>query len=199
MKSKTFLFLMLGLVSSVTIGVQEWTKLSVQAQTELPGFEAQSSAPPLPSPPTVRKSRVAYANYKGKSINLTSSWEGAKACVVESAKINCFDSYAQANSFTRSSDSLQTNSLSASACGTWTYVYQYTNFRGRRLQFRDSGYWQDYATYGFRNRQSSWSNPRCKGVWLYDIGTGQYYYEGPNARSASMGAWDNRADYIYLY
>jgi hypothetical protein len=153
--------------------------------------------------PSVSLSQTTYANYKGRLINLTQSWEGAKACVVASGKINCFDSYAEADRFTGSSAPAQTNTAKPAACGgIWTYVYEHADFnekkQGRRLQFSDKGYWQDYDKYGFRNKQSSWKNPRCSRVFLYDSGTRQQYTEGSNASSRNMGSWNDRADYIWL-
>jgi hypothetical protein len=152
--------------------------------------------------PTVSLSQTAYGNYKGRLINLTQSWEGAKACVVASGRVNCFDSYAEADKFTGSSDRAQAGTPTTASCtpNGYTYVYEDADFRGRRLQFRDNGYWQGYDTYGFRNKQSSWSNPRCYSVWLKDIDTNpdSYYIEGANSSSRNMGSWNNRADEIYL-
>jgi hypothetical protein len=150
--------------------------------------------------PTVSLSQTAYANYKGRLINLTHSWEGAKACVVASGRVNCFDSYAEADKFTGFSAPVEVNSSTTASCSSngWTYVYDGKNFTGRRLQFRDSGNWQSYYNYNFQNRQESWKNPRCRPVTLYDDATGLTYTEGANAEDRDMGSWNNRADYIKL-
>jgi hypothetical protein len=151
--------------------------------------------------PSVSLSQTAYANYKGRSINLTQSWEGAKACVVASGKINCFDSYTEADRFTGSSAPAQANTPRIASCSRngWTYVYDGRNFTGRRLQFSDSGKWQSYYTYGFQNKQESWNNPRCGRVYLYDDATGlPYYIEDANTKSQDMGSWNNRADHIWI-
>lgn len=204
MRRNTFLFLALGLVSSVTMGVQGWTELSVKAQTELPVLNAQlPKAPATPAPPAVlgvRKQEVMYGNYKGRRINLNQNWEGAWACVVGSTKTTCFDSYAEADSFASSLVPANSrSSASAAACGTWAYVYEHAYAGGRRLQYQDSGYWQRYPS-TFRNKQSSWHNTRCSGISFYDD-EGRVQYNGlPNYYNGYIGnLWNDRMDQIHLW
>lgn len=78
--------------------------------------------------------------------------------------------------------------------------YQYSNWGGRKLSFKDCGYTQYFADYGFRNEASSWVNTTNNTVRVYDYASGAdilLWREEPDAKSSYVGSGANdRADYF---
>ncbi|MEV0636330.1 peptidase inhibitor family I36 protein [Streptomyces sp. NPDC050619] len=85
----------------------------------------------------------------------------------------------------------------------WYCFFQYADFGGRMLQFRDCGGNQSLTDYGFGNRTTSWVNNTQHTVEVYDKDAEPFvtlWREAANSRSSSVGdATDNRADFFYTY
>lgn len=82
----------------------------------------------------------------------------------------------------------------------WYCFYQYKNFEGRRLSFRDCGGTQFLTDYGFGNQTSSWRNTTTHLVIVYDQDTNPYerlWREPAYGASSDVGAAaDNRAEFF---
>ncbi|MCM2390632.1 peptidase inhibitor family I36 protein [Streptomyces albipurpureus] len=96
----------------------------------------------------------------------------------------------------------------------WYCFYQYTNFGGRRLQFKDAHSHETpvfFSDYGFENKTSSWSNKGGKNIYVYnrsvtgsdwscrpDQGGHWLWTENDHTRSSNVGTTnDNKADCFY--
>lgn len=86
----------------------------------------------------------------------------------------------------------------------WACFYEHRDFNqgpndqnGRRLQFRQCGFWQHFSTYAFNNQTSSWANTLNNWIGVNDDEpvTIQLWSEPPHSRSAYVGdAANDRAD-----
>ena len=89
---------------------------------------------------------------------------------------------------------------SSGSCGSWLSLSDGTYDTGRTLRFRDRGYVQDLANYGFAYATSSYTTGGCS-VTMYDGGWSVY----PGNTSAWTDAnwmqwgWDNRVRRIYIH
>lgn len=151
-----------------------------------------------------------YANYKGKTIDLSVDWEGAQACAVLEASIECYDSQAELESAlgSGSETSAATSSLDTvtSYClgnsTLWLTLYDDTSFGGRSLNFRDAGIWQNLSAYTFDNSMASWvNNTYCDALAAWDAnGGGSWLTMTARSSSANVGStWNNNASSIYIY
>lgn len=84
----------------------------------------------------------------------------------------------------------------------WFCFYQFKNYNGRRLQFRDCGT-QRFSRWGFANKTSSWVNTTGKTVVVYDWPPKKplmfLWTERPRTKAASVGMNDNKADIFTAY
>jgi hypothetical protein len=81
----------------------------------------------------------------------------------------------------------------------WTCLYEAPGWRNRRVQFKDCGYVQDLADYGFANQASSWVNTRYDVTRVYDGGFRLLWTEEPRSLSYYVGNdKGDRARYIRL-
>ncbi|GAA4227816.1 hypothetical protein GCM10022254_16420 [Actinomadura meridiana] len=94
----------------------------------------------------------------------------------------------------------------AGVCATGAYCfYQDTNYRGRKLTFRDcanNGLWQYLTDYGFGNKTSSWQNFTKHTVVVYDQNAtppAPLWNETPGGESVNVGGEDNKADGFQTY
>jgi hypothetical protein len=85
----------------------------------------------------------------------------------------------------------------------WSCVYNQTNWNGTRLEFKDTGYYQDLYAYGGTNWVTlSWSNRASHRTWLnqyanHNNSGASLCMTGGGAGSNSFGPWS--ADrWIYL-
>ncbi|MFG3199873.1 peptidase inhibitor family I36 protein [Streptomyces sp. NPDC048208] len=113
--------------------------------------------------------------------------------------------------------------VSDSSCPTVTFgndfycFYQYSNYKGRRLQF-SAAYSMQYAVmfdaYGFENKTSSWTNKGAKEIYVGGrTVTGSNYScnhyvddkrpvlweENEHSHSPSLGSLDNKADCFWAW
>ncbi|MFC6884240.1 MULTISPECIES: peptidase inhibitor family I36 protein [Actinomadura] len=89
----------------------------------------------------------------------------------------------------------------ATPCPTgWYCFYQYKNFGGRMLQFRDCGGTQYFTDYGFKGKTTSWRNTTGHLVITYEQDTDPIrllWRELARSESSFVGeGQDNRADYF---
>jgi len=156
------------------------------------------------------------ASYHGRAIDLSKGWAGAQICEVwTKTDVRCYASQAEmraAHAKILAAGGIQgpytVRDLHGCPGGItkfeWVCIYQYTNWGGRRLQFKDPGYWQDLNTYGFADRMSSWAKTRAPGFKIQDYrstGNIQYVFGTCGAASAPVmpSGWDNIANAIYVY
>lgn len=151
------------------------------------------------------------AVFKDRTIRLGKSWEGAQACSVSSASdIRCFASAAEMAAATgsKAGSTPQGREASVSAASDdcngipyyWLYLYDYSYYGGRILQFNDVNLWQNLGDYGFDNRTSSWWNDTDCYAYLADGAWGSGALMGmPSVTwQGSMGWWANRASAVYI-
>ncbi|WP_433227373.1 peptidase inhibitor family I36 protein [Actinomadura formosensis] len=85
----------------------------------------------------------------------------------------------------------------------WYCFYQYKDWGGRRLQFKDCGSNQSLTDYGFGNLTTSWHNNSKNTVEVYDKSVDPFetlWRELPHSHSQFVGTLaDNRADFFYAY
>jgi Peptidase inhibitor family I36 len=79
-------------------------------------------------------------------------------------------------------------------------LWQYEDYTGRMLKFKETGKNQNLSNWGFVNKTSSWRNRRSHRAWLYDYadGRGWNLCMDHGSVSSSMGSRDNDAESIYL-
>ncbi|RAY15407.1 hypothetical protein DPM19_11990 [Actinomadura craniellae] len=92
----------------------------------------------------------------------------------------------------------------AATCpGGWYCFFQYSNYRGRMLQFQDCGGDQFLGDYGFRNYTTSWQNHTGHTVEVFDEDVQPWkllWTEHPTTEAVSVGTEaDNRADFFTTY
>jgi hypothetical protein len=158
-------------------------------------------------------SQGVIASYHGRAIDLSRGWSGAQICEVwTKTDVRCYATQAEmraahskipaASGVTAQAD---LHGCPGSLFGPeWVCLYEFTSWGGRRLQFKDPGYWQNLDDYGFRDQASSWAKTRAPGFKLGDYrGGARYEYIfaicGAASAAAMPSGWDNVADQIYLY
>jgi hypothetical protein len=161
-------------------------------------------------------SRGAIATYHGRAIDLSKGWAGAQICEVwTKTDVRCYATQQEmraAHAKILAASGVQgpygTQDLKGCPGGPfeyeWVCLYEYTNWGGRRLQFKDPDIWQDLNTWGFADKASSWAKTRNPGFKLLDYRTGTdavYYFRicGPASAAAMPAGWDNIANSIWVY
>lgn len=160
----------------------------------------------------------AIATYHGRTIDLSHGWSGAQICEVwTKTDVRCYANQTEMRA--AHSKLLAASGVTAQAqqflydlhgcpggLTSYEYVclYEYTYWGGRRLQFKDPGYWQNLWDYGFRDQASSWAKTRNPGFKLGDYRGGvrsEYVFAICGAASAATMpyGWDNVADQIFVY
>jgi hypothetical protein len=155
------------------------------------------------------------ATYHGQAIDLSKGWSGARICEVwTKADVRCYASQAEMRAAHAKilaasgwKGPYQPRDLKGCPGGItkfeWVCLYEFRNFGGRRLQFKDPGYWQDLNTWGFRDKTSSWAKTRNPGFKIGDFtGVGEQYVFGicgAAAAAAMPAGWDNITTHVYVY
>jgi hypothetical protein len=156
------------------------------------------------------------ATYHGQAIDLSKGWSGARICEVwTKADVRCYASQAEMRAAHAKilaasgwKGPYQPRDLKGCPGGItkfeWVCLYEFRNFGGRRLQFKDPDYWQNLNTYGFVDQASSWAKTRNPGFKLLDYrssGNIQYVFGICGAASAASmpSGWDNIANAIWVY
>ncbi|ONI92950.1 hypothetical protein ALI22I_00960 [Saccharothrix sp. ALI-22-I] len=76
-------------------------------------------------------------------------------------------------------------------------LWEHANFEGRRLVFRDEGYWQNLEDWAFNDQTSSYWNRRDDDAAFQWANSAKVCIES-GSRSASMGVANDRLWKIYL-
>jgi hypothetical protein len=159
-------------------------------------------------------SHGAIATYHGRAIDLSKGWSGAQICEVwTSTDVRCYATQQEmraahakilAASGVQGPYGVQDLKGCPSSPYRWTCLYEFTNWGGRRLQFKDPGYWQFLNDYGFANKASSWAKTRNPGFKIADYAAAEieYFYFricGVSSAGAMPAGWNNITEAIYLY
>lgn len=166
---------------------------------------------------------TSKASFDKQVIDLSKSWGGAKACTVWGPnEVHCYASYKEdlAAEFRRGNPKLTqsqalemataiemvTPQASSHNCPNgffdykWVCLYEHSNWDGRRLRFRQAGFWQYLSTYGFHNQTSSWADTLShRGFDLWDFNGGRRLVLSPGSSSVMPPNWNDAADVIYIY
>lgn len=148
--------------------------------------------------------------FEGEVIDLGGGWGEAQACLIwrQEEVAECFRSQAEMDA--RASEverrpataDATTVSMAVTSCSGWLYLYDGPASTGAVAQFRDRGYWQNLATWGFSDRTESYRIGPCSASFA-DGTSGSGLYPGPTTAyvySASMYAgWDNRVSSIIIW
>ncbi|WP_030609678.1 peptidase inhibitor family I36 protein [Streptomyces sclerotialus] len=76
-------------------------------------------------------------------------------------------------------------------------LWQDSDFRGRRLVFRDTGYWQYLNRYGFSHSVSSYWNRRGDDAAFLSHSGRKICIDG-SERNGRMGGWNDQVKAVYL-
>lgn len=175
-----------------------------------------------------RARHAPAASFEGRAIDLTRGWGDARTCVVwdQDGETTCFrteqaadaavarrdraaaraamvDATTTAPSLVATSPRDRWSDLPrvqlTSTCSGWLTLYEHSGYAGRSLWFRDRGYYQDLAAWGFANQTSSFRVGPC-GATFRDGGWSSYPgWTGPSASSPSMLAgWNDRVRYLRI-
>jgi hypothetical protein len=141
------------------------------------------------------------ATYRERTIDLGSSWEGARICaVVAGDDVRCFDTDQEMASAGLAGGVGVVSAHDAADCPSgWFCLWSGQGFGGaRRLQFRERFQCQSLAPYGFANQARSYWNRTQSNVGMYDLTTcrSRLRLVGPNASSAAI-APSTSAIYIF--
>lgn len=134
-----------------------------------------------------------------------------QACAVLSlTETRCYDSEAEMEAATAllalepsSGDSLSSTSVTycAGRSDLWLYLYEFSNFGGRVLKFRDADIWQDLTAWGFNDQMTSYRNTTLCTVYIAEHigGGGSWLVVNALTNSTYVGSWwDNRASSFYI-
>lgn len=99
-------------------------------------------------------------------------------------------------------DPLASNTRGCPRWGDWYCFYEYRNFGGRMLQFRDcknAGLRQDFRDYAFNQSTSSWVNTATRVINVFNYSS-LLWTEGKYTQAKYVGAAnDNKAVYFDAY
>ncbi|MFG2294047.1 peptidase inhibitor family I36 protein [Streptomyces sp. NPDC048603] len=172
----------------------------------------------------IAKSKPVVGTYKGKRINLSQDWQGAKVCAETSkGEVKCFDNQREADKALAAENTALAKRAAGRAgsgriampaasedCGSgWVCIWEHNNYSGRRLQWSAKGT-KNLADWGFRDKASSGCVSRLVGgANLVDFRTGQpdpemfmgvgSCYDFTRAGYVYGGSWNDKADAIHLW
>jgi|GEM_PF-644253 len=170
---------------------------------------ARGDAPP-------RWGAATPAKYGDRVIDLTSGWEGARACVVWPGVLDqpeCFDAEAEMNRRIAELEAEMSASVGSSgggiaattgaSCASYLRLYDGTWYTGAVLYLRGRGQWFNLADYGFDQRTSSYVIGACS-AWFADWrnGGGSWYptslTEAYDTAPSMLSGWDNDVSSVYI-
>jgi len=146
----------------------------------------------------VAKSPQSLALYNGRIIDLSVSWEGAKACRIGDILNTCFDSEAEMDRAIVSA--LLTSPISIlSTCATPVKLYDGTSFGGSMISVSQRLTWIDLSTVGFSAVTSSYKIGACNSTFR---DAGLVTYPGSTVAGASatsmVAGWNNRVTGVFI-
>lgn len=175
------------------------------------------ASPAIASPSSQAPRETSLASFQGRTIDLSKSWEGAKACAVLSrTEVRC---YASREEEKADLASLATSTSASRGAGgpigtldwngcdeEWLCIYEHASFGGRKLSFNDE-YWHDLDNWGFVDMTSSFTNNQggreilggCSGTDSGTLGdgAGNNYNMTDCTASANLGTYNDRAEDIF--
>lgn len=188
----------------------------LMAVTALPAVAASESHD--------RRNGAGQARFEGRTIDLKRGWGDAHACVVwtQDGDADCYRTEQAARAAVERHDRAEARTaaatwsmassldrramddpgpwaLFASQCGDWLTLYEHSGYTGRTLRFKDRGYYQDLADWGFANQTSSYRVGGCSATFR-DAGWDLYPgWTGPYASASSMSSgWNDRVRYLRI-
>lgn len=145
--------------------------------------------------PATATAATGNAVHGATSLDLARDWGTAGACLVHAGEtiVRCFDDEAAMDAH------VATLPMAATACSSWTKLYEDRWFGGRVLQFRDRGHWQDLAPYGFSDRTSSWRVGGCPATLAKGSGgSGSWLHQAPHVGANAPSSWDDTISSLML-
>jgi hypothetical protein len=151
----------------------------------------------------------SYAKYRGRTIDLSKSWEGAEACWIGDSGNECYDTYDQMlkdhpdlerPAGAQSGDAARSGEAAILAsCSTAVQLFDGSGFGGASLALATQNAWLNLSTWNFANRTSSYAVGGCSSTFA-DAGSN---YPGPTGAGASassmLSGWNNRLTRIWIY
>jgi hypothetical protein len=164
-----------------------------------------------------RRAMPGQASFEGRQIDLTRGWGDAQACVVwtRDGDTECFRTDAAADAAVDRRARIQRLATAvrsggptvdlaprvqvATSCADWLHLYEHVGFGGRSLRFRDRGFTQDLASWGFAGQTSSFRVGGCPATFR-DAGWAEYPgASGADASAWSMASgWNDRVRYLRI-
>ena len=155
-------------------------------------------APQMTSATPLAKSPKSLALYNGRIIDLSVSWEGAKACRIGEVANFCYDSEQEMDRAIV--QGLVSSPLSIlSDCGTDLKLYDGTSYGGAVVALSQRLTWISLSGYGFSAITSSYKVGSCNSSFrdasliTYPGSTGA----GASATSMVAG-WNNRVTSVFI-
>lgn len=115
------------------------------------------------------------ATYEGRTIDLGRGWQGAQACAAWSdTDIRCYRSVEDMIEDEGGGGNGDVGSQAKSDCPSgwfsneWFCLFEFSNWQGRMLKFKDPNYCQYLYQYGFNNQAGSYANTLADSVAVYD-------------------------------
>jgi hypothetical protein len=135
------------------------------------------------------------ASYNGRTLDLSKSWEDARACNVTASGTNC---YATEPAMDAAIASAPPTRLAAGTCSTALRLYDGTSFTGLVTSISTTGSSVALSNFGFANRTSSYRVGACSATFK----AGSSVYPGITAANVSSGSmlagWDNRITTVQM-
>lgn len=148
------------------------------------------------------------ADYNGREIDLSESWEGARACMVApdlAAKAQCFDSEMAMNiEIGRLEKAKGPSNARSYTCSSSLRLYKNTSYSGTTLYLTSRGYWLNLSGFGFNQTTSSYKVGACSSIFADYNNGGGGWYPTPYTKKwkiswTMLSGWDNDVSSVYQY
>ncbi len=143
------------------------------------------------------------ADFEGRRIDLSSTWQQARACIVmlQAKLVECFRSLADAEA--RVAKIPPQAAAYPYTCSSPLRLFEHNTYGGRQLLFFDRLFWQNLTDYGFNDQMTSFQVGACYSYLAeHTGGGGALYPPGPlppwTAVAWPAAGWDNRVSSIYM-
>ncbi|MFD9126271.1 peptidase inhibitor family I36 protein [Kitasatospora sp. NPDC059571] len=213
------LFAVAGATGALVLATPTAMAAPVPAASAVPGVQQSFDSPgPVPSKPVI-------ATYKGKEIDLSKGWAGARVCTeVPGGAVYCSDSLAEADTalqtiapamaeVAKKAPAVRANGVVSPHLITdctygWACLFEHSDYSGRMLRWSDAGT-KNLSDWSFRDQASSACvNRRSGGMSVYDdrsfqpdpslaLGNGGCY-DFTTIGYIYGGNWNDKVDYVEL-
>ncbi|MEE9415855.1 MAG: hypothetical protein V3V01_11260 [Acidimicrobiales bacterium] len=149
--------------------------------------------------------KAEKADYNGREIDLSESWEGARACAVGDGGTQCFDSEMAMNIEIGKQDKAKGTANSRNyTCSSSLRLYKNTSYSGSTLWITSRGFWLNLSNYGYNQSVSSYKVGACSSIFAdYNNGGGAWY---PTAYTKKwkiswtmLSGWNDDVSSVYQY